>query len=217
MKKYFFYLTTTAIVMATFLVACSKDDSANRVKSVTMNKTSLHLYKGVSEMLFPFFSPMEATNKRVTWSSSDTNVATVDDQGRVTAVNTGTAIITVTTVDGNKTAECTVTVDAKSIVIGSQNVVSGGGGSTLFSSTYSVTTANIGTREELQDVTFYTSAAGTTTSNGPQGLIVVLTTGSSIRTLQFVFLFEAAPLNTYYFSITIDGARSNVATLSITR
>lgn len=55
--------------------------------------------------------PAEANNKNVTWFSSDTNVATVDENGKVTAVGNGTAIITVTTEDGAKTASCTVTVE----------------------------------------------------------------------------------------------------------
>ena len=57
--------------------------------------------------------PSNATNKNVTWSSSDGAVATVDANGNVTAVAPGTAAITVTTADGNKTAVCTVTVSKR--------------------------------------------------------------------------------------------------------
>ncbi len=56
------------------------------------------------------FIPADATNKSVTWSSSNTDVAAVDASGNVTAIAFGTATITVTTVDGGKTATCTVTV-----------------------------------------------------------------------------------------------------------
>ena len=56
-------------------------------------------------------SPDDATNKGVTWESSNPDVATVDDEGLVTAVANGTATITVTTADGSsKSATCEVTV-----------------------------------------------------------------------------------------------------------
>lgn len=55
-------------------------------------------------------APDNATVKDITWSSSDESVATVSAEGVVTAVGEGTAIITATTKDGNKTATCTVTV-----------------------------------------------------------------------------------------------------------
>ncbi|MGP1460068.1 MAG: Ig-like domain-containing protein, partial [Bacteroides sp.] len=58
-------------------------------------------------------APANATNKKVTWSSNKTDVATVDENGTVTAVGVGEATITVTTEDGGKTAACTVKVNAK--------------------------------------------------------------------------------------------------------
>ena len=62
--------------------------------------------------------PEGATNKNVTWTSSDTTVATVDQNGRVAAQNkAGTATITVTTEDGGKTATCDITVEERSDVI----------------------------------------------------------------------------------------------------
>ena len=80
------------------------------VTGVTLNKTSTSLYVGDTETLTATAEPSDATNKNVTWSSDDTSVATVDASGLVTAVAPGTAVITVTTADGGKTASCTVTV-----------------------------------------------------------------------------------------------------------
>ena len=81
------------------------------VTGVTLTKTELTLAEGGSEKLTATVEPANATNQTVTWSSNNEQVATVAD-GTVTAVKAGTATITVTTADGNKTAECKVTVNA---------------------------------------------------------------------------------------------------------
>lgn len=65
---------------------------------------------GKTITLTPTFNPSNATNKIVTWSSSDKTVATVDNAGKVTGKKIGSAIITVTSQEGNKKASCTVTV-----------------------------------------------------------------------------------------------------------
>lgn len=79
--------------------------------SISLNKTELNLEKGVSETLKVTYNPEAAgKGKTVTWSSSDTKVATVSKDGKVTAMAPGTAKITAS-VDG-KTAVCTVNVTA---------------------------------------------------------------------------------------------------------
>ncbi len=80
------------------------------VTGVTLNKTTLSLEPTGVETLTATVSPDNATNKNVTWTSSNTGIATVDANGKVTAVAVGTATITVTTADGSKTASCTVTI-----------------------------------------------------------------------------------------------------------
>ena len=80
------------------------------VTGVTLNKTALNLVTGASESLVATISPSNATNKDVEWTSSNTNVATVDTAGKVKAISTGSAIITVKTKDGAKIATCNVTV-----------------------------------------------------------------------------------------------------------
>ena len=80
------------------------------VSGVTLNKTALTLNIGANETLTATVAPADATNKKVTWKSSDATVATVDANGKVTGVKAGEATITVTTDDGGKTATCKVTV-----------------------------------------------------------------------------------------------------------
>lgn len=82
------------------------------VTGVTLNKASTSIVAGGSETLTATVAPSNASNKTVSWASSATAVATVDNNGKVTAVAAGTATITVTTADGAKTATCAVTVTA---------------------------------------------------------------------------------------------------------
>ena len=79
-------------------------------ESVSLNKSSLSLYVGNSVQLTATISPDDATDKTLSWSSDNTDVATVDADGNVTAIAVGTAIITATANDGGLTASCEVTV-----------------------------------------------------------------------------------------------------------
>ena len=85
------------------------------VSDVTLDKeTAVLNKKGQTVQLTATVAPTDASNKNVSFASSDTKVATVDAKtGKVTAVANGIANITVTTEDGSKTAVCTVTVDIK--------------------------------------------------------------------------------------------------------
>ncbi|WP_138205548.1 cell wall-binding repeat-containing protein [Haloimpatiens lingqiaonensis] len=78
--------------------------------SVSLNKTTDTLSIANTDTLIATVLPSNATNKNVQWSTSNSNVATVDAAGKVTAIGVGTATITVKTVDGNKIASCDITV-----------------------------------------------------------------------------------------------------------
>ena len=75
--------------------------------SVPSTKT---LKLGETLTLTPTFKPTNATNKIVNWTSSDESIVAVNNAGKITGKKVGSAIITVTTQDGNKKATCTVTV-----------------------------------------------------------------------------------------------------------
>ena len=83
------------------------------VTSVALDVNSLELYTGEKRKLTATITPNEATNKKIMWSSSNSSIATVDDNGNVTAIASGQAIVTVTTEDGAKTATCEVIVKTK--------------------------------------------------------------------------------------------------------
>jgi len=81
------------------------------VTNVTLNESALSLIWGnTDETLKPTILPENASDKSVEWTSSNESVATVDENGVVTAVAVGTATITVKTKDSGLTASCTVTV-----------------------------------------------------------------------------------------------------------
>lgn len=80
--------------------------------SVELNKTQAALVEGSETTLTATVLPVNAANRTVAWSSSAPAVASVDENGKVTAKSAGTAVITATTVNG-KTASCTFTVTAK--------------------------------------------------------------------------------------------------------
>ena len=86
-------------------------DTTVRVTKVKLNKTKATLVKGQKLTLKPTISPSKATNKKLTWSSSNKKVAKVDAKGVVTAIGKGTATITVKTKDGGKKATCKITVN----------------------------------------------------------------------------------------------------------
>ena len=88
------------------------------VESISLNHDAKTFTKaGETLQLTATIYPDSATNKTVTWKSSDKTVATVDESGEVTAVGNGTADITATTEDGGKTATCKVTVEIPELTL----------------------------------------------------------------------------------------------------
>ena len=102
------------ILSFAFAISCDKEPQreteSTAVESVTLNQIATIFNVDDTLMLIATVLPNNAINKTVTWSSSDTVVATVDSNGLVTAVSAGNATIIVTTQDGEKTATCVVTV-----------------------------------------------------------------------------------------------------------
>ncbi|WXJ91295.1 hypothetical protein MTCOM_02530 [Moorella thermoacetica] len=119
------------VVLDRALTETTPPAEAVKVTGVSLDRNTLSLSVGSTVQLKATVSPDNATNKEVTWSTSDEKIATVDDQGNVKGVAAGTATITVTTADGSFTDTCEVTVVRRS--------GGGGGGGGGGSSTVSVT------------------------------------------------------------------------------
>lgn len=84
---------------------------AQLITGISLNKTSVSLNEGAQESLIATITPSNAANKTLIWTSSDNSVATVDQNGKVTAVSKGSATIRVETTDGSlRYATCAVSV-----------------------------------------------------------------------------------------------------------
>ena len=106
-------LSSKKVLSKTIVVNIIDNDSEPvnvPVQSISLNKNTLSLKPNESEKLIATIYPFDATNKNMTWKSSNVSVAGVNYNGMISAYNKGNAIITVTAEDGNKTATCDVAV-----------------------------------------------------------------------------------------------------------
>ena len=109
MKKKLF-LFTTMLSLAILFTQCKKDDPVD-LAGITLSKTSVTLKPEVSDTLKVTFFPENASNKELTWTSSNAAVATVDNTGKIKAVSVGSSTITATSMQTNTIkATCDVTV-----------------------------------------------------------------------------------------------------------
>lgn len=111
----------TAVITATtkdgkYEATCKVTVNTVKVSGVSITTKPLTMYVGENKTVKASVSPSNATNKDVTWSTSDQNIAKVTQKGIVTGVNAGTATITVTTKDGNYSKSISVTVKEKKAV-----------------------------------------------------------------------------------------------------
>jgi len=150
------------------------------VTYVSLNKTNSTMNVGDNDTLSATIAPTDATNQAVTWKSSNTAVATVDLSGRVVGVSAGTAVITVTTVDGSQTATCAVTVSTPIISVTgvrlnkSSSVISVGANDTLSAAITPTDATN-------QAVTWKSSNTAVATVD-LNGKVVGVSTGTTVIT-----------------------------------
>lgn len=119
-------VTAVSAGTANIIVICSNGKSASckvtvkaknvSVESISLDDSELSLVETETKSLTATITPSDATDKKLTWTSSNESVATVDQSGKVTAVSAGIATITATSNNG-KTATCAVTVKVKTIAV----------------------------------------------------------------------------------------------------
>ena len=130
MKKNLLYFILLALVI---FVACNKDKGEDNdpkepesvaVESVSLNKNEISIYVDQKDTIVATVSPDNSTDKAVTWTSSDTDIVIVDENGIITGIATGTAAITAVASNGLSTTG-NVTVNASpqmKIIIGGEAI-----------------------------------------------------------------------------------------------
>ena len=146
------------------------------VSAVVLNKTSLSLARGASETLKATVSPSDASDKTVKWNSDNPSVATVDQDGQVTAVNSGAATITASA--GNVSATCAVSVfvPVTSVTLNSANLTLSVGETALLEATVHPEDATD------KNVTWYSSNPDVAAVDG--GRITAVGFGQTVITAQ---------------------------------
>lgn len=151
------------------------------VTGIIIDQANIEIGIGDTERLFAIVLPQEAVNKRVIWSSSNTDIATVDQNGNVTGVSKGTATITATTEEGNKSATSTVRVRNIGITIGTaenEPVNSQAGGTiTIPVITEDIdngTTLNVVIKNSYGETITNFSVTGNTVSNNGADIVVTI-------------------------------------------
>ena len=150
------------------------------VTGVTLTSTA-SVAVGATSTLVATIAPANASNKNVTWTSSNTAIATVSTSGVVTGVAAGSATITVKTTDGSKTATCAVTVTAGNVAVT---------GVTLSPTSASVAavatqqlTATIAPTNATNKTVSYTSSNTAVATVNANGLVTGVAAGSATITV----------------------------------
>ena len=151
------------------------------VTGITVSPTSATKVAGTTQQLTATITPSNATNKSVSWSSSNTAVATVNSSGLVTAVAAGSATITVTTTDQGKTATCAFTVTAAPIVV-TGVTVSPTSASLAIAATQQLTATVTPANATTKTVSWSSSNTAVATVNA-SGLVTAVAAGSATVTV----------------------------------
>lgn len=151
------------------------------VTSVSLDRSSISMKEGSTEWLTASVYPTNATNKNVTWSSSNTSVASVSSYGQVSAKSAGTATITCRAADGSgKYATCMVSVESATVYVSSITLnktsvsLNVGGTSQLSASVYPTTATNRSVSWTSDD-----TSVATVSSNG---LVTAKSAGTAVIT-----------------------------------
>ncbi len=211
-----------------------------RVSGVTLSSLSMMLDKGDAVVLAATVSPEDATYPEVTWTSSDTDVATVDSTGKVTAVDAGAATITATAEGKSAACDVTVVIPVSAISLNSSSkTIETGEAYTLVATVnpqdasypdVTWSSSNSGVATVTQGGVVTAASAGTTTitatADGKSATCEIsvkvsvdkVTLNRTAKTVNqgksFTLSAEVSPANATYSAVTWKSGNINVATVS---
>ncbi len=168
------------------------------VTGVTLNQSSITINTGNTVQLLATIAPANVSNMAVIWSTSDPLVATVDGTGKVIGVAPGSTTITVTTVDGGRTASCTVNVNLlpSTIVFADGTSVS----KHISSGAYT----NIVSGDGIGTITYTSGTPATATVNAATGEVTVLAVGTTVITaVKAATAAHETVTNSYTLTVTL--------------
>ena len=168
------------------------------VQGVTIAPGTSSLAVGATQQLTANIIPTNATNRNVTWSSANTNVATVDENGLVTAVSPGSSVISVTTADGGFTAQSTITVTGGVIIIPVESIAV----------TPTSLTLNQGNQGSLS-VAF-------TPANATNRAVIWSTSNSAVATVNNGTVTAHGAGSAVITATSVDGSRTSTSTVTVT-
>ena len=166
------------------------------VRGVSVDRPTLSVRAGDTFQIGAIITPADANNRAVTWSSSNTNIATVNSNGVITGVNPGTAIITVTTAHGGHTATSTVTVTPRQVHV---NTV------TLHASSASIRTGE-----------HFTFNATITPADATERTLTWTTSNANVATVDSQGRVTAVGAGTATITVTSQNGRTATATVTVT-
>ncbi len=204
--------TTDGSRIATIVVTVTAGTVS--VTSVNVDLSEVSLEVGSTATVVATVEPATATDKTVTWSSSDDQVATVDQSGVITAEGVGTANITVTTTDGSHTATIVVTVTAGTISVSGVNVdlvevsLEVGSTATVVATVEPATaTDKTVTWSSSDDQVATVDQSGVITAEGEGTATIIVTTTDGSRIATVIVTVIAAPIGTISVSgVSVDGS-----------
>lgn len=190
-------ITATSVADNTISATCAVTVNAVAVASVSLNKSTTSIVTGQTETLVATVLPANATNKAVSWTTSNSSVATVSAAGVVTAVAAGNADITVTTTDGGKTAVCAVTVVNAAVAVT---------GVTLNKESTSIVE---GANETL--------VATVAPANATNDAVTWTTSNAAVATVSNAGVVTAVAVGTANITVTTtDGGKTDVCAVTVT-
>ncbi len=185
------------------------------VTGITVNPTSLTLDEGATATLTHTISPANAGNVNVTWSSSNTAIASVDQNGEVTAIQEGTATISVLTEDGNFSATSIITVVKSAISVTAINITPES--ATLDEGESLRLTAEIVPTDATNVTVLWSSNNGSIATVSPTGVVTAIQEGTAIitgRTEDGDFI-DTVLINVVKPIISVNGIAITPATLTL--